>query len=125
LIQYGMIPEFIGRFSSLANCNELTEEDLVQILTEPKNAIIKQYQALFGMENVKLAFSDEALLAIAKKALEAATGARALRMILENLMRDLMYEIPSDDTIEEVFIEQETVLGEKPPIIRPNQRKIA
>jgi len=125
LITFGMIPEFIGRFSSIANCNELTEKDLVKILTEPKNAIIKQYQALFGMENVKLHFSDEALHAIAKQALEAATGARALRMILENLMRDLMYEIPSDDIIEEVLIEKETVLGEKPPIIRPNQQKIA
>ncbi len=125
LIQFGMIPEFIGRFSSIANCNELTEADLVQILTEPKNAIIKQYQALFGMENVKLVFDEQSLYAIAKKAMEAATGARALRMILENLMRDLMYEIPSDDTIEEVLIEEETVLGQKPPVIRPNQKKSA
>lgn len=125
LIQFGMIPEFIGRFSSIANCNELTEADLVQILTEPKNAIIKQYQALFGMEDVKLVFNEQSLRAIAKKAMEAATGARALRMILENLMRDLMYEIPSDDTIEEVLIEEETVLGQKPPVIRPNQKKSA
>ncbi len=125
LIKYGMIPEFIGRFSSIANCNELTEEDLVQILTQPKNAIVKQYEALFGMENVKLVFSQESLNAIAKKALEAATGARALRMILENLMRDLMYDIPSDDSIEEVLIEEETVLGDKPPVIRRREEKIA
>lgn len=125
LIQYGMIPEFIGRFSSIANCNELTEEDLVQILTQPRNAIVKQYQALFDMENVKLVITEQALLAIARKAIEAATGARALRMILENLMRDLMYDIPSDDSIEEVIIEEETVLGEKPPVIRRREEKIA
>ncbi len=125
LIQYGMIPEFIGRFSSLASCNELTEEDLVRILTIPKNAIVKQYQALFAIEGVKLNFREEALLAIAKKALESATGARALRMILENLMRDLMYDIPSDDTIQEITIEEDTVLKDTPPIIRPPQQKIA
>ena len=125
LILYGMIPEFIGRFSSLANCNELSEEDLVNILTTPKNAVIKQYQALFGIEGVKLSFTDDALLAIAKKALESATGARALRMILENLMRDLMYDIPSDNTVKEVIINEDAVLKDAPPEIRPSQQKIA
>ena len=79
-----MIPEFIGRFNSIANCNELTIEDLVIILTEPKNAIIKQFISMFEMEGVKLQFTEDALQAIAKKAKDAGTGARALRMILEN-----------------------------------------
>lgn len=123
LIQFGMIPEFVGRFNSIANCNELTLEDLVNILTVPKNAVIKQYIAMFEMEDVKLQFSPEALHAIAEKAKKAATGARALRMILENLMRELMFDVPSDDSITEVIIEKETVLGNKPPIIK--RKKIA
>jgi ATP-dependent Clp protease ATP-binding subunit ClpX len=117
LIQFGMIPEFVGRFSCIVNCNELTIEDLVSILTEPKNAIVKQYQAMFEMEGVKLHFSEESLRAIAKKAMEAGTGARALRMILENTMRDLMYEIPSDGSVSEVLLEKETITDNKPPII--------
>ena len=116
-VAFGMIPEFIGRFNSIANCNELTLNDLVTILTEPKNAIIKQYKAMFDLEDVKLQFSEEALQAIAQKAMKAGTGARALRMILENLMRELMFEIPSDDTIAEVVIEKEAVLGAKPIIL--------
>lgn len=125
LIQFGMIPEFIGRFSCIANCNELTLSDLMTILTEPKNAVIKQYHALFGMENVKLHFTDDALRAVAQKAMEAGTGARALRMILENLMRDLMFEVPSDDTVKEVTISKETVLENKPASIRRAEEKIA
>lgn len=117
LIHFGMIPEFVGRFNSLANCNELSTEDLVKVLTEPKNAVVKQYQSLFQLENVKLHFTEESLTAIAAKAHDAGTGARALRMILESLMRDLMYEVPSDDTIEEVVIEKETVTENKKPLI--------
>jgi ATP-dependent Clp protease ATP-binding subunit ClpX len=124
-IQFGMIPEFIGRFNNIANCNELTLPDLISILTEPKNAIVKQYVAMFEMEGVKLHFADEALQAIAKKAMDAGTGARALRMILENLMRDLMFEVPSDDTIAEIVIEKESVLEKKTPLIKRSQRKIA
>src|ERR1700722_7414618 len=103
-IQFGMIPEFIGRFNSIANCNELTKEDLISILTVPKNSVIKQFTALFALEGVKLQFTDEALVAIAQKAMEAGTGARALRMILENLMREFMFEIPSDESIIEILI---------------------
>lgn len=125
LIQFGMIPEFVGRFNSIANCNELTSRDLVSILTEPKNAIIKQYQAMFEMEGVKLHFTEESLEAIAQKAMEAGTGARALRMILEKVMRELMFDIPSDDTIAEVSIEKETVLESKLPIIKRVTEKIA
>ncbi len=117
-IQFGMIPEFIGRFNCIANCNELGIDDLVTILVEPKNAIIKQFKALFSMEGVGLEFSDEALKAIAKKAHDAGTGARALRMILENLMRDLMFEVPTDETIREIFFDEDAILGISPPSIK-------
>lgn len=122
-IAFGMIPEFVGRFNSIANCNELTLEDLVSILTEPKNSVVKQYIAMFEMEGVKLHFTDEALHAIAHKAMEAGTGARALRMILENLMRELMFEVPSDQTITEILVEKECVTEKKPPIIKRSQEK--
>ena len=125
LIQFGMIPEFVGRFNSIANCNELTLEDLNCILTEPKNAIIKQFIAMFESEGIKLQFTDDALLAIAQKAIEAGTGARALRLILENLMRELMFEAPSDDTISEILIEKETVTEKKLPLIKRTDQKIA
>ncbi len=115
LISFGMIPEFVGRFNSIANCNELTTDDLVEILTKPKNAIIKQYQHLFSEENVKLEFTESALQAMAEKAKETGTGARALRMIAENTLRDLMFEVPSDPTIKEIVIDKETIVDGKPP----------
>ncbi|MBN2478703.1 MAG: ATP-dependent Clp protease ATP-binding subunit ClpX [Parachlamydiales bacterium] len=118
LVQYGLIPEFVGRFNSIANCNDLTEEDLVEILTKPKNAIIKQYVQLFKEEGVDLKFTDDALKAIAHKAKKTKTGARALRMIVENLLRDLMFETPSDPSIKEVLIEKDTIEKEKPPVIK-------
>jgi ATP-dependent Clp protease ATP-binding subunit ClpX len=124
-IQCGMIPEFIGRFNSIANCNELTLQDLVNILTEPKNAIIKQYVAMFESEGVKLQFTEEALTIIAQHAMEAGTGARALRLILENLMREFMFEIPSDETITEILIEKETITEKKPAIVKRTNQKIA
>jgi ATP-dependent Clp protease ATP-binding subunit ClpX len=117
-IQFGMIPEFIGRFNSIANCNELSNEDLVTILTEPKNAVIKQFKALFTLEGVGLEFSPGALKAIAKKAHEAGTGARALRMILESMMRDLMFEVPTDPTIREIFIDEDVVTKNGTPHIK-------
>lgn len=126
LISFGMIPEFVGRFNCIVNSNELTLEDLVNILTEPKNAVVKQYKRLFEEENVKLEFSHEALLAAAKKAKEAGTGARALRMILENLLRDLMFEVPSDESIAEIHIQEGSILHNHPPeIIRRDTKKIA
>ncbi len=124
-IQFGMIPEFVGRFNNIANCNELTVNDLVVILTEPKNAIIKQYVAMFDMEGVKLNFTEDALQAIAKKAMEAGTGARALRMILENRMRELMFEVPSDDTITEITVDKDCILERKPAQIKRTQEQIA
>lgn len=124
-IHFGMIPEFVGRFNSIANCNELTTEDLVSILTEPKNAVIKQFGAMFDLEGVKLSFTEEALQAIAQKGMEAGTGARALRMILEKMMRELMFDVPSDTTVTEIIIEKDNVLGLKPPTVRRTQEKIA
>ena len=114
LIAFGMIPEFVGRFNSIANCNELTLEDLVEILVKPKNAIIKQYKALFAEENVKLHFTEPALLAMAQKAKETGTGARALRMITESLLRDLMFEVPSDPSIKEIIVDKENVTEGRP-----------
>jgi ATP-dependent Clp protease ATP-binding subunit ClpX len=117
LVAFGMIPEFVGRFNSIANCNELSIEDLVDILTQPKNAIIKQYQQLFGEENVKLHVTEDALRSMAEKAKETGTGARALRMITENMLLDTMYEIPSDPSIKEVIIESDCVKKKVPPTI--------
>ncbi len=115
LISFGMIPEFVGRFNSIANCNELTVQDLVEILVKPKNAIIKQYEHLFAEENVKLQFSQDALEAMAQKAKETGTGARALRMIAEGLLRDLMFEVPSDPTIKAILIEKACITDNKEP----------
>ncbi len=118
LIEFGMIPEFVGRFNSIANCNELTTEDLVKILIKPKNALIKQYMRLFAEEGVKLEFTEEALKAIAKQAKATGTGARALRMIVENLLRDLMFDVPSDPTIKSILIEEKTVIENSPPLLK-------
>ncbi len=119
LIEFGIIPEFIGRFNSIANVNELTLEDLTEILTKPKHAIIAQYRSLFAEDGVELTFTDDALHAIASKAKEAGTGARALRMIVENLLMDLMYEVPSDPTIKQIVINKSTVAdNQDPEIIR-------
>ncbi len=115
LVQFGMIPEFVGRFNSIASCNDLTKEDLIKILTEPKNAIIKQYIALFREEGVSLSFTESSLDAIAEKAKETGTGARALRMIVENLLRDLMFDVPSDPSVKEILIDAPSVLGQTPP----------
>lgn len=125
LIQFGMIPEFVGRFNSIANCNELTVEDLVSILTKPKNAIIKQFAAMFELEDVKLTFTDEALRAIAEKGMEAGTGARALRMILEKLMGNLMFEVPSDSSIIEIVVDKDAVAGVHSPVVKRSQEQIA
>ncbi|MBI5274603.1 MAG: ATP-dependent Clp protease ATP-binding subunit ClpX [Chlamydiales bacterium] len=117
LIQFGMIPEFVGRFNSIANCNELTVEDLMEILIKPKNALIKQYQLLFEEDGIILEFADDAYFAIAKKAKEAGTGARALRMIVENLLIDLMYSSPSDPTVEKIIINGDCVNGIGEPVV--------
>lgn len=125
LISFGMIPEFVGRFSSIVNCNQLAVADLETILTQPKNALVKQFTHMFHQEGVKLTIEPEALTAIAAKAHEAGTGARALRMILENLLRDLMFEIPSEEGVSEVVITKDAVDGTAQPLVRKTAGKVA
>jgi ATP-dependent Clp protease ATP-binding subunit ClpX len=116
LLKFGMIPEFIGRVPVMATLVELDEEALVQILTEPKNSLIKQYQKLLAMENVKLKFTEGAMKAIAKKAVVRKTGARGLRSILEEVMLDLMYDVPSQQNVKEVIINEEVINSREPAI---------
>jgi ATP-dependent Clp protease ATP-binding subunit ClpX len=116
LLKFGMIPEFIGRLPVVSCLDPLTEASLVEILTRPKNALVKQYQTLLSMEGVDLTFTDEALGAIAKKALEKRTGARGLRSIIESCMLDVMYDIPSNSSIKEVIITPDVVTGAQAPI---------
>ena len=111
LRNFGMIPEFLGRLPIIFTLNGLDEDMLVKILSEPRNAILKQYQKLLALDEVKLEFDDGALHAIAAKAMEKDTGARALRAILEEYMLDIMYEIPKDDSIGEVIITKEYIEG--------------
>ncbi|PAW79661.1 MAG: ATP-dependent protease ATP-binding subunit ClpX [Verrucomicrobia bacterium Tous-C9LFEB] len=125
LISFGLIPEFIGRLPVVSALDELTEEDLINVLTEPKNALIKQYTKLFAMENVGLTFTKDALKALAQDAIRKGTGARALRALLEKVTLDLMYELPSRDDIAEVTINRSVVEGKKAPIIRRKQDKEA
>ncbi len=121
LIQFGIIPEFVGRFNSITHFKELMLKDLIEILTEPKNAIISQYKSLFKEDGVEIDFTAEALHAIAKKAKDAGTGARALRMIVENLLVDLMYKTPSDPSIKRITITDECVTGNKEPEIEKEE----
>ncbi len=116
LLKYGLIPEFVGRLPVFATLEDLDESALISILTEPKNALVKQYQRLFDMEGVKLEFNEEALSAIAKKAIERKTGARGLRSIMENMLMDTMYEIPDKEGVEKVVVSKETVDDNKPPV---------
>jgi ATP-dependent Clp protease ATP-binding subunit ClpX len=109
LLKFGLIPEFVGRLPVLATLEDLDEEALIKILTEPKNALVKQYQRLFEMEEVKLGFSDGALESIAEKAVVRKTGARGLRSIMENILLDTMYELPGIDGVEEIVINREVV----------------
>ena len=119
LVKYGLIPELVGRLPVIASLEELTEEALISILTQPKNALIKQYQALFAMEDVKLTVTDAALKAIAQKAIARKTGARGLRSIVESVLTDAMFEVPSLGNVTEVVIEEETITkNEKPRYIQ-------
>ena len=114
LIKFGMIPEFVGRFNSMAHCNDLTEDDLIAILTEPKNAVLAQYKKLFQAENVALSFTPKALQAIAKKAKDTQTGARALRTIIDHLLSELMFEIPSLTEKRAIIVDEKDILANKP-----------
>ena len=125
LVKYGLIPEFIGRLPVVATLQDLDEDALVQILTEPKNALTKQYARLFSIEDVKLTFKDEALTAIAKKAIERKTGARGLRTIIENLLLNTMYEVPDLDDVTEVVITADVVNKDdvEPVLVRGEKKK--
>jgi len=116
LLKFGLIPEFVGRLPVIATLEDLDTEALVKILQEPKNALVKQYQKLFDMEDVKLTYTDDALVATAKKAIERKTGARGLRSIMENILLDTMFDLPSMDGVDEVMIDKDVVEGRKDPI---------
>jgi len=117
LLKYGLIPEFVGRLPVVATLDDLDEAALVKILAEPKNALVKQYQRLFEMENIKLEINDEALVAVAKKAIERKTGARGLRSILENMLLTSMYDLPGMTTVEKVVINKDVVEGKAQPLL--------
>jgi len=117
LIKFGLIPEFVGRLPITTTLNELDEEALIKILTEPKNALSKQFNKLFEMEGVELDIREEALLEIAKKAIERKTGARGLRSIIENILMETMYKVPSEDALNKVVIDASVVKGESEPLL--------
>jgi ATP-dependent Clp protease ATP-binding subunit ClpX len=117
LQRFGLIPEFIGRLPVIATLDDLDEAALVKILTEPKNALVKQYQRLFEMENVGLAFTDDALKAVARKAILRKTGARGLRSILEGILLETMFDLPTLQGVEEVVVNTEVVEGRGQPLM--------
>ena len=126
LINYGLIPEFVGRLAVFAVLDELDEKTLVSILTEPRNALVKQYQYLFGMENVEIEFHSQALHKIAEKAMAKHIGARGLRNIIEAILLDTMYDLPSMDNVVKVVIDKKVAEGSIPPILihkESSQRK--
>ncbi len=126
LIKYGLIPEFVGRLPVVVTLEELDKPSLVKILTEPKNALVKQYKELFAMDDVELEFEKDALDLISQKAIERKTGARGLRSIIEETMLDIMYEIPSRDDIEKCVITKETIMnGGEPTLVISDRKKKA
>ena len=125
LLKYGLIPEFVGRFSIVATLNELDTTALMKVLSEPKNALIKQFQKLFEFENVKLKFTENAIRAIAEKAIAHKTGARGLRSVLEEHMLDIMFDLPSRDDIGEVVINEEVIKNSEEPLLVYHKQKQA
>ncbi|WP_445944401.1 ATP-dependent Clp protease ATP-binding subunit ClpX [Roseicyclus sp.] len=123
LLKFGLIPEFVGRLPVLATLEDLDEAALVTILTEPKNALVKQYQRLFELEDVKLKFTDDALTAIAKRAIMRKTGARGLRSIMEDILLNTMFDLPSTEGVEEVVVNEEAVTSEAQPLMIYSERK--
>ena len=123
LLKFGLIPEFVGRLPVLATLEELDEAALVEILTTPKNALVKQYQRLFDMEDIKLCFLDPALVAVAKRAVERKTGARGLRSIMEDILLDTMFDLPEMEGVEEVVINKDVAQeGTQPLYIYADRR---
>ena len=125
LLKYGLIPEFVGRFSIVATLNELDSAALMKVLSEPKNALTKQYQKLFEFENVRLKFTENAIRAIAEKAIAHKTGARGLRSVLEEHMLDIMFELPSRDDVEEVVVNEEVIKNSTAPLLVYHKQKQA
>ena len=123
LLKFGLIPEFVGRLPVIATLNNLDQDALVTILTEPKNAIVKQYQRLFELEDTKLTFTDDALNAIAKRAIERKTGARGLRSIMEDILLDTMFDLPGMESVEEVVVNEEAVASETNPLMIHSEAK--
>lgn len=123
LLKFGLIPEFVGRLPVIATLEDLDEGALIQILTEPRNALVKQYQELFGMDNVKLTFSDDAMKSIAQKGIERKTGARGLRAIMEDILLETMFDLPSREDVEEVVINKEVVQGKANPLLIYSDKK--
>lgn len=121
LLKFGLIPELVGRLPIFAKLDQLDKNTLITILTKPKNALVKQYTALFDFDGVKLEFEDDAIVAVAQKAIERNTGARGLRAIIEETMADIMFDVPSDDDIDTVIITKECVNGGEPKIIRKSE----
>ncbi|MED5532300.1 MAG: ATP-dependent Clp protease ATP-binding subunit ClpX, partial [Pseudomonadota bacterium] len=117
LLKFGLIPEFVGRLPVIATLEDLDVESLISILTSPKNALVKQYQRLFEMENIELSFSTEALKVIAQKAIDRKTGARGLRSILEEILLDSMFDLPAMSGVSEVVVNEESVLGNADPLL--------
>jgi ATP-dependent Clp protease ATP-binding subunit ClpX len=125
LLKFGLIPEFVGRLPVIATLEDLDEPALIKILTEPKNALVKQYQRLFEMEGIELAFQDEAMSSIAKKAIERKTGARGLRSIMESILLETMFDLPGLDGVEEVVISREVVDGQAKPLFIYSEKQEA
>jgi ATP-dependent Clp protease ATP-binding subunit ClpX len=117
LLKFGLIPEFVGRVPVIATLTDLDEDALITILTKPKNALVKQYQRLFELENTKLTFTDDALTAIAKRAIKRKTGARGLRSIMEGILLDTMFDLPGMDTVTEVVVNEEAVTSDVQPLM--------
>ena len=117
LLQYGLIPEFIGRLPIIATLKDLKKKDLIEILTKPKNALIKQYQKMFQLDDVKLTFTEDSLGSIADKAIRRETGARGLRSILENILIDTMFNLPAMENVEEVIINGDVVNNKTKPLV--------
>jgi ATP-dependent Clp protease ATP-binding subunit ClpX len=126
LLKFGLIPELVGRLPVIAPMRDLAEEDLIRILKEPKNALTKQYMKLFELEGISLRFTDEALSAAAKKAMQRKSGARGLRSVMESAMLEVMYELPSDEHAAECVISEEVISeGKYPEVIRSDENKKA
>ena len=123
LLKFGLIPEFVGRLPVIATLTDLDEDALITILTKPKNALVKQYQRLFELENTKLTFTEDALTAIANSAIKRKTGARGLRSIMEGILLDTMFDLPGLDTVTEVVVNEEAVTSDVAPLMIHDEAK--